>query len=214
MQRFKQLVGEYFGSAGTLSDEPLPEVRKALFEDAPKVVRLTIWSLVGFFLFALLWASFAVVDEVTRGDGKVIPSSKLQKVQNLEGGIVKKLFVHEGQVVNIGDPLIQLDDTRFSSNVGETEADRQALMLRGRGHTREHIVCPIHRWTYALDGQLVGAPHFAADPCLHLNTYPLHRWQGLLFDDRGRDVRSALRDCSVTAALDFSGHVLPINWLP
>ena len=137
LQRFRQLAGEYFGSAGTLSDEPLPEVRKALFEDAPKVVRLTIWSLVGFFLFALLWASFAVVDEVTRGDGKAIPSSKLQKVQNLEGGIVKKLFVHEGQVVNIGDPLIQLDDTRFSSNVGETEADRQALMLRVQRLTSE-----------------------------------------------------------------------------
>ena len=137
LQRFRQLAGEYFGSAGTLSDEPLPEVRKALFEDAPKVVRLTIWSLVGFFLFALLWASFAVVDEVTRGDGKAIPSSKLQKVQNLEGGIVKKLFVHEGQVVNVGDPLIQLDDTRFSSNVGETEADRQALMLRVQRLTSE-----------------------------------------------------------------------------
>jgi choline monooxygenase len=85
---------------------------------------------------------------------------------------------------------------------------RQALMLRGRGQTRGHIVCPIHRWTYGLDGRLAGAPHFQADPCLHLNTWPTHRWQGLLFDDRGRDVRSALRECRATAALDFSGHVL------
>ncbi len=85
---------------------------------------------------------------------------------------------------------------------------RQALMLRGRGHTREHIVCPIHRWTYDLQGQLVGAPHFEADPCLHLNDYPLHRWQGLLFEDRGRDVRCALHDIGVRADLDFGGHVL------
>jgi choline monooxygenase len=81
-------------------------------------------------------------------------------------------------------------------------------MLRGRGQTREHIVCPIHRWTYGLDGQLVGAPHFPADPCLHLNTYALQRWQGLLFDERGRDARAALASVGAASALDFSGHVL------
>ena len=55
---------------------------------------------------------------------------------------------------------------------------RQALMLRGRGQTREHIVCPIHRWTYDLHGQLVGAPHFQTDPCLNLNDYPLQPGTG------------------------------------
>ncbi|MBS7661555.1 HlyD family type I secretion periplasmic adaptor subunit [Pseudomonas lalucatii] len=113
-----------------MGDEPLPEVSKALIEDAPKVVRLTIWALIAFVAFCLLWAHFAVVDEVTRGDGKAIPSSRLQKIQNLEGGIVAELFVREGQVVNPGDPLLRLDDTRFASNVGETEADRLALLLR------------------------------------------------------------------------------------
>ncbi|MCG4455780.1 HlyD family type I secretion periplasmic adaptor subunit [Pseudomonas sp. MMS21-TM103] len=113
-----------------MGDEPLPEVSKALIEDAPRVIRLTIWGLIAFVAFCLLWAHFAVVDEVTRGDGKAIPSSHLQKIQNLEGGIVSELFVREGQVVNIGDPLLRLDDTRFASNVGETEADRLALLLR------------------------------------------------------------------------------------
>ena len=109
---------------------------------------------------------------------------------------------HEGE----GRALVRdAQGLRLMSNVCR---HRQALMLRGRGQTREHIVCPIHRWTYGLDGQLVGAPHFQTEPCLHLNTWPVHGWQGLLFDDRGRDVRAALRDCSVTAALDFSGHVL------
>ena len=136
-------VRAYFSSAGQHAGEPLPEVRKALFEDAPKVVRVTIWSLVGFFMFAVLWAHFAQVDEVTRGDGKAIPSSKLQKVQNLEGGIVEELFVHEGQVVKVGDPLIRLDDTRFSSNVGETEADRLALMLRVQRLTAESAGKPL-----------------------------------------------------------------------
>nr|WP_298142430.1 HlyD family type I secretion periplasmic adaptor subunit [uncultured Pseudomonas sp.] len=113
-----------------MGDEPLPEVSKALIEDAPRVVRLTIWGLIAFVAFCLLWANFAVVDEVTRGDGKAIPSSRLQKIQNLEGGIVAELFVREGQVVDVGDALLRLDDTRFASNVGETEADRLALLLR------------------------------------------------------------------------------------
>lgn len=128
--RAAQHLRGYFQGRQSLSGQPLPEVRKALIEDAPRLVRLTIWSLVGFSLFALLWAHFAVVDEVTRGDGKAIPSSKLQKIQNLEGGIVAELFVREGQVVEIGAPLLRLDDTRFASNVGETEADRLALLLR------------------------------------------------------------------------------------
>jgi membrane fusion protein, adhesin transport system len=125
-----QAIGAYFGSRDASGDEPMPEVSKALIEDAPRVIRLTIWSLIAFVMFCLLWAHFAVVDEVTRGDGKAIPSSRLQKIQNLEGGIVAELFVREGQIVEAGDPLLRLDDTRFASNVGETEADRLALSLR------------------------------------------------------------------------------------
>ncbi len=123
-------MAAYFSGRDAMGDEPLPEVSKALIEDAPRIVRLTIWGLIAFVAFCLLWAHFAVVDEVTRGDGKAIPSSRLQKIQNLEGGIVAELFVREGQVVEAGDPLLRLDDTRFASNVGETEADRLALMLR------------------------------------------------------------------------------------
>ncbi|APC16627.1 hemolysin secretion protein D [Pseudomonas frederiksbergensis] len=123
-------IRRYFKGSDSLSGQPLPEVNKALIEDAPRVVRLTIWAIIGFFLFLLLWANFAVIDEVTKGDGKAIPSSKLQKIQNLEGGIVAELFVREGQIVEAGAPLIRLDDTRFQSNVGETEADRLSMLLR------------------------------------------------------------------------------------
>ncbi|MCW1248205.1 HlyD family type I secretion periplasmic adaptor subunit [Pseudomonas sp. SAICEU22] len=108
----------------------MPEVNKALIEDAPRVVRLTIWGIIAFFVFLVSWANFAVIDEVTKGDGKAIPSSKIQKIQNLEGGIVAELFVKEGQIVEAGAPLIRLDDTRFVSNVGETEADRLSMLLR------------------------------------------------------------------------------------
>jgi adhesin transport system membrane fusion protein len=127
---FKDSILSYFKGTESLHDQPLPEVNKALIEDAPRVIRLTIWGIIGFFLFLLLWANFAVIDEVTKGEGKAIPSSKVQKIQNLEGGIVSELFVKEGQIVEAGAPLIRLDDTRFKSNVGETEADRLSMLLR------------------------------------------------------------------------------------
>ncbi|MGF6327678.1 adhesin transport system membrane fusion protein [Pseudomonas sp. BS3782 TE3695] len=126
----KDSIRRYFKGSASLQGQPLPEVNKALIEDAPRVVRLTIWAIIGFFVFLMLWANFAVVDEVTKGDGKAIPSSKIQKIQNLEGGIVSELFVTEGQIVEAGAPLIRLDDTRFASNVGETEADRLSMLLR------------------------------------------------------------------------------------
>jgi choline monooxygenase len=85
---------------------------------------------------------------------------------------------------------------------------RQAVMLRGRGNTASNIVCPLHRWTYDLQGRLIGAPHFADDPCLNLNSYRLRRWNGLLFEDTGRDIAGDLAGVGPRAELDFHGHVL------
>ncbi|WP_419794385.1 HlyD family type I secretion periplasmic adaptor subunit [Pseudomonas palleroniana] len=130
LNSIKSAVGRYFKGSDSLQGQPLPEVSKALVEDAPRVIRLTIWAIIAFFIFLVTWAGFSSIDEVTRGDGKAIPSSKLQKIQNLEGGIVSELYVKEGQVVEAGAPLIRLDDTRFVSNAGETEALRLAMQLR------------------------------------------------------------------------------------
>jgi phenylpropionate dioxygenase-like ring-hydroxylating dioxygenase large terminal subunit len=85
---------------------------------------------------------------------------------------------------------------------------RQALMLRGRGNTRSNIVCPLHRWTYDLNGALIGAPHFADDPCLNLNNYPLREWNGLLFEDNGRDIGAELAGLGPRAELSFDGYQL------
>ncbi len=97
---------------------------------------------------------------------------------------------------------------------------RQAVMLKGRGHNPGHVVCPLHRWTYDLHGQLVGAPHFAEDPCLNLRNYPLQNWNGLLFEANGRDVGADLAAMSGHRALDFAGfqfdravlHECHYNW--
>jgi choline monooxygenase len=84
---------------------------------------------------------------------------------------------------------------------------RQAIMLQGRGNSGSNIVCPLHRWTYNLHGQLIGAPHFQQDPCLNLRNYDLQSWNGLLFEHHARSVQSDLAQLGPAAELDFSGYV-------
>ena len=84
---------------------------------------------------------------------------------------------------------------------------RQAVMLRGRGHAGANVVCPLHRWTYGLDGRLIGAPHFDSDPCVALRKYPLTRWNGMLFEATGADPVADLAGLGSRADLDFSGYV-------
>jgi choline monooxygenase len=83
---------------------------------------------------------------------------------------------------------------------------RQAIMLKGRGNNK-NIVCPLHRWTYDLQGKLLGAPHFPENPCLHLGQSPLQNWNGLLFNGR-RDVHRDLAKMGVAKDFDFSGYML------
>ena len=84
---------------------------------------------VGFFVF-LLWSMLAHVDEVTRGQGKVIPSSKAQLIQSSEPATVQELMVREGQRVHRGQLLARLDDTQSASELGQIEAETQALSAR------------------------------------------------------------------------------------
>jgi len=95
---------------------------------------------------------------------------------------------------------------------------RQAIMLQGRGNI-ENIVCPVHRWTYNLNGELLGAPLFPDTPCVKLRSTPLTRWNGLLFAGP-RDPRRDLAKISTLADWDFSGYVFDsarvdeyqVNW--
>ncbi len=94
---------------------------------------------------------------------------------------------------------------------------RQALMMGGgengvsKGMSRgnaHNIVCPLHRWTYDLQGALLGAPHFDTTPCLNLGNTQLQSWNGLLFEQNGYNVMEKLAQLSVTKDLDFSGYML------
>ncbi len=140
-----QSLRSYFASMRQHKQDTefMPEVDGTILEDSPWFTRITVWAVSSCLLAALIWANFAVLEEVTTGEGKAIPSSKIQVIQNLEGGIVTEIFVREGQVVEKGDVLLRLDDTRFISNQGETEADRLALIARVERLTAEAEGRPI-----------------------------------------------------------------------
>ena len=81
-------------------------------------------------LVLIIWAGFAPLDEVARGEGKVIPSSQLQIIQSFDGGVVEAVLVSEGQVVNKGDLLLRIDSTRFLSSFRENRAEYLSLQAR------------------------------------------------------------------------------------
>ncbi len=81
-------------------------------------------------LILIVWASFAKVDEVTRGDAKVVPTSQIQIIQSVDGGIVETILVKEGEVVEAGQLLLRVDPTRFLSNMLESRAGLTALQAK------------------------------------------------------------------------------------
>jgi len=89
---------------------------------------LRVIALIIFLL--IVWAAFAPLDEVARGEGKVIPSSQLQIIQSFDGGVVQEVLVREGQVVEKGDLLLRIDPTRFISTFRENRAEYLSLQAR------------------------------------------------------------------------------------
>jgi len=85
-------------------------------DELPLSRHLLLVAIVSFFICFIAWANFAELDEVTRGDGKVIPSSEIQIVQNLEGGIVEEFLVKEGDIVKAGQVLLRLRDLSAASD--------------------------------------------------------------------------------------------------
>jgi len=82
---------------------------------------LILYIIFAFFISFFIWASNAELEEVTRGQGKVIASSKVQVIQNLEGGIIQDIVVKTGQKVNKGDLLVKFDETQFRGDLNSTK---------------------------------------------------------------------------------------------
>ncbi len=99
--------------------EFMSDVRAAVLSGPRLSANILLLSIVAFFVGAAVWASIAELDEVTAGQGRVIPSSQLQVVQNLEGGILRAINVKEGDIVEAGQVLMTIDDTLVSSKYRE-----------------------------------------------------------------------------------------------
>jgi len=102
----------------------------AILRQEPLRARVLLRSIGIVVAVFILWAAVAQLDEVTRGDGKVIPSRQLQVLQSIDGGLVSEILVKEGDVVQPGQLLVKIDETRFVSSVKENRAQYLALVAK------------------------------------------------------------------------------------
>ena len=112
-----ETVWELMAEEAILDQEPL-KTRRLLYAIALSVVVM------------IVWATFAEVDIVTRGQGKVIPSRQVQILGSQDGGVITEILVREGDLVQQGELLLKLDQTRSQSNLGENMAERSGLIVR------------------------------------------------------------------------------------
>ncbi|MEM5530159.1 HlyD family type I secretion periplasmic adaptor subunit [Gammaproteobacteria bacterium AS21] len=108
----------------------MSSVSEAMLEQAPTGAKYLLWSVGVFVAIALLWANLAELDELSRGEGEIIPSQQLQVIQNLEGGIVAEILIHEGDLVEKGQVLLRIDDTRFASTFKENKVRELELIAK------------------------------------------------------------------------------------
>ncbi|MBA3007058.1 MAG: HlyD family type I secretion periplasmic adaptor subunit [Proteobacteria bacterium] len=105
----------------------ITDIRVSLLAQSPRGGSILLWIILIVFFCALVWAYVAEVEEVTRANGKVVPSRQLQIVQNLEGGILSEVLVNIGDVVKKGQLLLRIDEKRFSGPYRESRFNYLAL---------------------------------------------------------------------------------------
>jgi membrane fusion protein, adhesin transport system len=106
------------------------EADLAILEQTPLRAKFLLYSIAMALVILIVWAFFAKIDEVTRGEGRVIPSKQVQVIQSLDGGIVSEILVEEGQSVKVGTPLIRIDETRAVSSLRENKTQYLALLAK------------------------------------------------------------------------------------
>jgi adhesin transport system membrane fusion protein len=106
------------------------DIRAAVHLRTSSTSRMLLGAFLALFGTFLIWAHFAVLEEVKRGNGKVVPSRQIQVVQSLEGGIVGGILVQEGAAVQQGQTLMRIDDTKFASELGEIRERRASMAAR------------------------------------------------------------------------------------
>jgi len=106
------------------------DIRAAVELRTPRTSRLVLLCTLALLVAGVVWAHFAVLDEVKRGNGRVISSRQTQVLQSLEGGLVLEILVREGDIVKQGQVLMRIDDTKFSADLGEVRERRASNAAR------------------------------------------------------------------------------------
>lgn len=101
-----------------------------MIQQEPLRARILVKTILISLALFVMWMAVAEVDEITKGEGKVIPSSQIQVLQSLDGGIVVEINVKEGQIVDAGQILLRVDPTRFESSVRENRSQYLALTTK------------------------------------------------------------------------------------
>jgi len=118
-----------------------------IVQQEPLRARILLRALFGSLILFIVWASLVDIDEITKGEAKVIPLQQLQVLQSLDGGIVTQILVKEGQIVQEGQVLLQIDTTRFESSVKENRSlylslSAKAARLKALGDGKPFVVPP------------------------------------------------------------------------
>lgn len=130
-QRWENWLVEGDARKDTLSASDLAaDAQWAASQQQAKGSRILLWSSLLCVLVLLIWASLGYIDEVVRGQGKVVPSRQVQVVQSLDGGVVEEILVRPGQRVDAGQVLLRLDPTRSTASLGENKAETLALKAK------------------------------------------------------------------------------------
>jgi membrane fusion protein, adhesin transport system len=102
----------------------------AILEQAPLRAKKILYWMVAVMAMLVAWAGFTKIDEITRGEGRVIPSQQVQIIQSYDGGIVSELLVSEGGTVTKGQPLVKIDQTRAVSSLRENRSQYLSLLAK------------------------------------------------------------------------------------
>jgi len=119
-----------FDRSSSVAETHIKDAHVAMEEQQARGARVLLWLSLLAVVALIVWASFAWIDEVVRGEGKVVPSRQVQVVQSLDGGIVEQLLVTVGQTVEAGQVLLRIDPTRYSSSLGENRAEFLSLLAK------------------------------------------------------------------------------------
>ncbi|AIR71074.1 HlyD family efflux transporter periplasmic adaptor subunit [Dickeya fangzhongdai] len=133
LAKFVQHLNAYFSNHHQQDPQALPDVGQALVEDTPRIIRLSIWIMLAFAVFLVGWAAVAEIDEVVHATGKTVSQSQRYRVQAQETGELSDMYIREGQIVNVGEPLMRLEHVQPSntntSDAGENKADKLSLVV-------------------------------------------------------------------------------------